>query len=124
MASRVRGANKHLKTALLITNATQACLDESFSTRRLCQVRVVNIAEPVTLFELADPNRAGWEVLKKGYEQALGEFTKGEFRLACRVLGRLIPDQPIFTGYSAQSTTSHDLFSSHDLKHESIESII
>ena len=94
LGSRVQGATKHLKTALLITDATWACLDASFLTRRLCEVRVVKIAEPVTLFELAEPNRAGWEVLKKGYEQALDEFTKGEFRLACRALGRLIPDHP------------------------------
>ena len=94
LGSRVQGATKHLKASLLITEATQARLDESFLTRRLCQVRVVNIAQPVTLFELAQPNRPNWNVLKGDYEQALMEFTAGHFRPACRLLGRLILDHP------------------------------
>jgi adenylate cyclase len=32
--------------------------------------------------------------LKAGYELALAEFSKAEFRQACRILGRLIPDHP------------------------------
>jgi adenylate cyclase len=94
LASRVQGATKHLKTSLLITDATRAGLDDQFHTRRLCQVRVVNIAQPVTLFELVAPNNESWAGLKLGYEQALDEFTKGEFRQACRILGRLILDHP------------------------------
>ena len=50
LASRVQGATKYLKCRLLITGATQAKLDQSFATRRLCRVRVVNIAEPVALY--------------------------------------------------------------------------
>jgi adenylate cyclase len=94
LASRVQGATKHLKTSLLITDATRTGLDDQFHTRRLCQVRVVNIAQPVTLFELVAPNNESWAGLRLGYEQALDEFTKGEFRQACRILGRLILDHP------------------------------
>jgi adenylate cyclase len=94
LGSRVRGSTRHLKTPLLITDATRIQLDDRFATRRLCQARVVNIAEPVTLFELVEPNRPGWELLKINYERALDEFTRGEFRQACRILGRLIPDHP------------------------------
>jgi adenylate cyclase len=92
LGSRVQGATKHLKADLLITGATQAALDTSFLTRRLCQVRVVNIAQPVTLFELAPPGKPRWPDLKAGYEQALDEFTRGDFRHACQTLGRLIRD--------------------------------
>jgi adenylate cyclase len=94
LASRVQGATKYLKVQLLVTDTTQAQLDESFHTRRLCQVRVVNIVQPVTLFELVAPNRSGWKGLKLAYEQALEEFTKGEFRQACRILGGLILENP------------------------------
>jgi adenylate cyclase len=106
LASRVQGATKHLKASLLITDATREGLTatsqsgskfgtgDSFSTRRLCQVRVVNIAKPVTLYELTEPNKPRWNELKAGYEEALSEFTRGEFRQACRILGRLILDHP------------------------------
>lgn len=94
LASRVQGATKHLKTSLLITDTTQAGLDDHFQTRRLCQVRVNNIAQPVTMYELVAPNKVGWVGLKLGYEQALDSFSRKDFRPACRVLGRLILDHP------------------------------
>jgi len=94
LGNRVQGTTKHLKSALLITDATRAWLDASFATRRLCRVRVVNIAEPVTVFELVDANKPGWDQLKQSYELALDEFTRGEFREASRILGQLIPDYP------------------------------
>jgi class 3 adenylate cyclase len=94
LGNRVQGVTKHLKTSLLITDATRAWLDESFATRRLCRVRVINIAEPVTVFELAEPNQPGWDQLKEGYELALDEFSRGEFREASRILGQLILDYP------------------------------
>ena len=94
LGSRVQGATKYLKSSLLITDATRAGLDDRYLTRRLCQVRVVNIVQPVTLFELAAPNLPSWIALKTGYEEALEEFTRGEFRQACNLLGRLIRDFP------------------------------
>ena len=54
------GSTKYLKARLLITEATQAHLDKSFATRRICQVRVVNIAQPVTLFELTENRTEKW----------------------------------------------------------------
>jgi adenylate cyclase len=94
LASRVQGATKHLKARLLITEATQSYLDAAFHTRQLCQVRVVNIAQPVTLFELVEPNNDSWAGLKQGYEEALAAFYKAEFRRTCQILGRLILDHP------------------------------
>ena len=94
LGSRVQGATKHLKTALLITDTTAAGLDTSFTTRRLCQVRVVNIAQPVTLHELRGAIKPVWPALKLAYEEALDAFTHAEFRQACRILGRLILDNP------------------------------
>jgi adenylate cyclase len=94
LASRVQGATKHLKVPLLITEATQAKLDSSFATRRLCQVCVVNIKQPVTLYELAAPNNDSWGKLRTGYEDALTLFHKSEFGPATALLGRLIADYP------------------------------
>jgi adenylate cyclase len=87
LASRVQGATKYLKCKLLITGETQAALDSSFATRRLCPVRVVNIAEPVALYELVPSNQPGWPEAKMQYEQALEEFENKNFSRAARILG-------------------------------------
>ena len=94
LASRVQGATKYLKSPVLITDGTFAGLDDSFQTRRLCDVRVVNIDAPVTLHELTATNDDTQADLKSAYEAALEQFTKGAFRLACRILGRLILEHP------------------------------
>jgi adenylate cyclase len=87
LASRVQGGTKHFKCKLLITGATQARLKTSFALRRLCQVRVVNIAEPVTLYELVPEGQAGWPEAKAEYEKALEEFENQNFSRAARILG-------------------------------------
>jgi adenylate cyclase len=95
LASRVQGAARHLRSTLLITEATQRQLDASFATRRLTQVRVVNIAEPVTLYELAPVDQPGWAELRGGYEEALARFEAGDFRTTTRILGGLL-SQPLY----------------------------
>ena len=94
IASRVQGATKHLKVPLLITDRTQAGLEDNFHTRCLGPVRVVNIDEPVTLFELTAPGTKSWAGLKRGYEQALQEFTEGKFLQACSTIGQFLSEHP------------------------------
>src|SRR5262249_19542607 len=94
LASRVEGANKFWKTSILITEQTRAGIDDSVVTRRLRKGGVVNIAEPVTLHEVAPPGSPQWPNLKQGYESALAHFEKKEFRQAARILGNLLPDYP------------------------------
>lgn len=94
LASRVQGATKYFKTRLLITEGTRARLGDEFRTRRLCQVRVVNIPQPVTLYELAAPAAAAAATLQSGYEAALTEFERGNFGPAAASLGRLLGDFP------------------------------
>jgi adenylate cyclase len=95
LASRVQGACKHLKTRLLITRATFEGLEPASKARarRLCEVRVINIDEPVMLYELA-PNQAeslqDWKGL---YEVGLDHFDKCNFRLAARTIQPLIAEQ-------------------------------
>jgi adenylate cyclase len=90
LASRVQGATKHLRARLLITEHTHQQLGEGFATRRLCQVRVVNVESPVTLYELVPEAPPGWEELRAAYEEALAEFERGEWRRAARRLGGLL----------------------------------
>jgi adenylate cyclase len=90
LASRVQGATKYLKCPLLMTAWTQARLDESFRVRKLCQVRVVNIKQPVDLYELVPEDVPNWPQLKLKYEQALQEFNESHFRPAARILGDVL----------------------------------
>lgn len=94
LASRVEGATKYLKTSLLITAATRGQLDASFSARRICKVRVVNIVEPVDLYELVPEKTARWEALREAYEHALAEFEMKNFREAASILGILVTQHP------------------------------
>jgi adenylate cyclase len=92
LASRVQGATKYLRSRLLITESTRQRLGAEFSTRRLCQVHVVNIARPVDLYELVPPGLPGWLEVKEQYEEALAEFERGRFRDAARILGNLLSE--------------------------------
>jgi adenylate cyclase len=94
LASRVQGASKYLKANVLVTGATQAQLGPEFLTRRLATVRVVNIDEPVELYEMVPSNQAGWPLLRDRYEEAFREFEAGSFNQAVRVLGNLLTDHP------------------------------
>jgi adenylate cyclase len=95
LASRVQGATKYLKTPLLITEATRVQLGDEFRARRLCRARVVNIPDPVALYELAPPATSDWAALQANYEAALAEFERGEFRQSAGSLGRLLGDFPL-----------------------------
>ena len=94
LASRVQGSSKYLKATVLITEATQSHLDPTFATRRLCQVRVVNIEKPVALFELVGGQPPEWSDLKTGYENALTSFENKEFLQTAHLLGKLLPQHP------------------------------
>jgi len=94
LASRVQGATKHLKTRLLITRGTKDLLDGDFAVRRIGFSRVVNISEPVELFELAAAAKPIWTPLQMEYEIALQKFESRNFRTAIRVLGNLLNEHP------------------------------
>jgi hypothetical protein len=77
---------------LLVTRETHARLGDAVPSRRVCQVRVVNIAEPVDLFELAPPDRFRWAALARGYETALGQFERRDLDGAMRTLFQLLSE--------------------------------
>jgi len=94
LASRVQGATKYLKSSMLITQDTQAQLDAVFATRRLCSVRVVNIAQPVYVYQLVESGQPGWSDLKENYEKALDNFEHKNFSQAAHLLSKLLIDYP------------------------------
>jgi adenylate cyclase len=94
LCSRVQGATKYLKTPALVTEATRSQLGPEFALRRLGRVRVVNIVDPVTLYELAGAPAPAWERLRQTYEEALASFESKQFRLAARKLGELLHEHP------------------------------
>lgn len=94
LASRVQGATKFLRVPAIITGSTRKQLDDSFPVRRLCSVRVVNIEEPVEIFELSLDSFPGRAELFAAYEEALGAFDAGQFAAATRILGALLTANP------------------------------
>src|SRR5262249_20828718 len=65
-----------------------------FDARRLCKVHVVNIAQPVNLYELVPRRTPGFADVKVAYEGALARFECGEFRDCARELGNLFSYHP------------------------------
>ncbi|HJT77967.1 MAG TPA: adenylate/guanylate cyclase domain-containing protein, partial [Gemmataceae bacterium] len=94
LASRVQGATKYLRAGILVTAATRAALGDEFALRRLCRIGVVNIEQPVELYELRPQPGPGWPALRDGYEKALTAFEEGDFRQAAGLLGNLLVDHP------------------------------
>ena len=94
LASRVQGATKYLRVDAMITGSTRRLLGDAFLVRRLCSVQVVNIAEPVELFELDCGDALRRDELFPLYEEALAAFEAGNFSNAARLLGGLLDAFP------------------------------
>ena len=94
LASRVQGATKYFKSRLIVTGATALALDEDLLMRRLADVRVVNIEQPVSLYELPCGNFPNAAELCPAYEEALICFEQGDFRKAAQMLTTLMASFP------------------------------
>jgi adenylate cyclase len=94
LASRVQGATRYLKARVLVTRSTREQLDAGFAARRLCRARVVNIPDPVDLYELGPAPATDWEELGRDYSMALDRFEKRSFRTAIRILGNILNEHP------------------------------
>lgn len=90
LASRVEGATKHLGVPILVTGDVQAKLDSSVETRRVCQVRVVGMNTPVSLFELRGDADDSWRQQRDIYEKALTQYEAAEWSQACQTLNPLL----------------------------------
>ena len=94
LASRVQNATKMAKCGVIITEDTHAQIGDRFDTRRLCQVKVINIPHPVELFELAVDPMENWGQMAAMYATGLDSFDKCDFRTAVERLGTLILAYP------------------------------
>jgi adenylate cyclase len=94
VASRVQGATKHLLTPVLITEATHARLDSTFCRRRLPLVRVINIDEPLRLYELCAHPCAEWNSLCREYDEALMAYERGDLTETVKRMGALLARYP------------------------------
>jgi adenylate cyclase len=94
LASRVQGATKHFRARLIITGQTKAAIEDGFATRRLGKVRVINIGEPVELYELVPIDYPEWSTIQHAYESALNHFEAGHFRPASLLLANIQVNHP------------------------------
>ena len=98
LASRVQGVTKYLKAPLLVTEATRSKLDPELLTRRIGKVKVVNIAEPVEIYELLPTPAPGLlepaQRMCRDYEAALAAFERNEPREALTIVARVYRENP------------------------------
>ena len=94
LASRVEGLTKYLRSYLLITGATKKLLGDSFLTRRVCKTTVVNVVEPVDIYEVFVESNEKSKRLKQVTEQALIELEKNNFREASKISGFSLAEFP------------------------------
>jgi adenylate cyclase len=108
LASRVQGLTRHLRRPLLVTRATRAQLGPGFLARRLVKARVVNIAEPVDLYEVAPADSEERRHFFAESEAALDSLEAGDFAGAARRAGALLLDHrgdgPLLLTLSRAST--------------------
>jgi adenylate cyclase len=91
LASRVEGATKQLGVSILITDSSAELIGDAFSLREVCQVRVVGIQQPATVFELQDTQVSSqWRRNKEVYESALVCFRDRQFTECISILERVM----------------------------------
>lgn len=94
LASRVESATKQMGVPLMITGSTQQQISDQFAVRRLGQVQVVGIHQPVDFFELhAEEAEPEWAKHRDAYERALALYEAGKFGDACRVVYPILAGQ-------------------------------
>jgi adenylate cyclase len=93
-ASRVQGTTKLTQCDIVISNETWKRISPDLPTRRLCQVQVINIPQPVELYELASDPPDGWSDLVETYESALLAFEASDFPKTVEALGHLLVAHP------------------------------
>ena len=95
IASRVQGATKYLGADCLFSGNTRAAMQTARITRRLARVRVVNINQPIELFELSAEPPDDWQERCRRYEEALMALESNDVETAVgfvSALSRGFPD--------------------------------
>jgi adenylate cyclase len=90
LASRVQGVTKHFGCPFLVTHNTWKQLDSQFLGRRIGSVSLVNIPDPVDLYQVFsghDPEKLN---MCQNYELALAHFENQEFSEASAIAGQIL----------------------------------
>ena len=91
LASRVQDATKHLGVPLLVSDRTRRDLPGSFLIRRLGQVRLPGVQEPIVLHEVhCEETDPAWTAARDVYERALAAYEAGQWPQACETLMPLV----------------------------------
>jgi adenylate cyclase len=90
IASRVQGATKYLGATVIVTEATYEQLRERIPSRRLCSVRVLNILEPIVLYELCVDDSATALELCQEYERGLRHYEAEELPQAIHAFSEIL----------------------------------
>jgi adenylate cyclase len=95
LASRIEGATKKFGVPILISETTRKLLPPDILVRRLCNVRVVGVVQPIALFEVG-PQRADkkWHEKRNRYEDALQAFEEARWTDSARLLESLKEEFP------------------------------
>jgi adenylate cyclase len=94
LASRVQGATKHLGANLIVTESTFQLLHTKPLARRLCSVRVMNIEQPVVLYQLYSDEDTNYRELCQQYQLALAAYEKEELAKTIRILSEILRLHP------------------------------
>lgn len=94
VASRVQGATKYLGADCLFTGTTLSALKESPPKRRLARVQMINIEQPVDIFELPCDPDDNWATLQSRYEEALSTLESQNVGTARNLAAALAQDFP------------------------------
>lgn len=94
LASRIQGVAKKFGIAVAMGQSTRDELDGSVEISRLSKVRVVNIQEPLELFELVVDNFGASSPARTQYQAGLAAFESSEFSLATKHLASVVNDFP------------------------------
>jgi adenylate cyclase len=90
LASRVQGLTKYLRCGLLVTAATREQLDDTYIARRVVKTRVVNIEQPVDLFEVERSGDEERRTFFRRSQDALDALEQRNFAQAARAVGELL----------------------------------
>ena len=94
VASRVQGVTKVLRIPLLVTLETAQQLEPSIAYRKIGQVKLVNVSQPVTVCEVRGTETSEWSKLKSTYEEGLSLFESESYLEACNVLSAILQEFP------------------------------
>jgi adenylate cyclase len=90
LASRVQGVTKYFQCPFLVTHQTWRQLNGQFPGRRIGLVSLVNIPEPVDLYQVFPESQTEMRAFCQEYEKALEHFERMEFREAVALAGQLL----------------------------------